>query len=82
MWDVSTTKGDREARAARKELVTLRTSLEAKRKELKAPALERAKLIDTEAKRIEAEIRSLEDPIDALIVADGAGGETDEDLPY
>lgn len=70
VWDVSTTKGDREARAARKELVTLRTSLEAKRKELKAPALERSRLIDSEAKRIESEIRSLEDPIDALITAE------------
>ncbi len=33
---------------------TLRTSLEAKRKELKAPALERSRLIDSEAKRIES----------------------------
>lgn len=49
---------------------TLRTSLEAKRKELKAPALERSRLIDSEAKRIESEIRSLEDPIDALITAE------------
>ncbi len=69
-FDLTTTKGDKEARAARKELVTLRTSLEAKRKELKAPALERAKLIDTEAKRIEAAILELEAPIDAQIKAD------------
>ena len=71
-FDLTTTKGDKEARAARKELVTLRTSLEAKRKELKAPALERAKLIDTEAKRIEAAILELEEPIDAQIKADEA----------
>ncbi len=45
-FDLSTTKGDKEARAARLELVRLRTSLEAKRKELKAPALERSRLID------------------------------------
>ena len=72
VFDLTTTKGDKEARAARKELVTLRTSLEAKRKELKAPALERAKLIDTEAKRIEAAILELEGPIDAQIKADEA----------
>ena len=46
-WDLKTTKGNAEARAARKELVTLRVSLEAKRVELKAPVLERAKLIDS-----------------------------------
>ena len=70
VWDVTTTKGDKEARAARRELVTLRTTLEAKRKELKAPALERTRLIDAEAKSIEAQIRALEDPIDALISAE------------
>lgn len=71
-FDVTTTKGDKEARAARLELVRLRTSLEAKRKELKAPALERSRLIDTEAKRIEAEILALETPIDEQIKAEEA----------
>lgn len=77
VFDLTTTKGEKEARAARKELVTLRTSLEAKRKELKAPALERAKLIDTEAKRIEAAILDLEGPIDAQIKADEARREAE-----
>ena len=63
-WDLKTTKGNAEARAARKELVTLRVSLEAKRVELKAPVLERAKLIDSEAKRITAELLKIEMPID------------------
>lgn len=70
-FDVATTKGDKEARAARLELVRLRTGLEAKRKELKAPALERSRLIDAEAKRITDAILALENPIDAQIrVAD------------
>jgi hypothetical protein len=68
-FDLTTTKGDKEARAARLELIKLRTSLEAKRKELKAPALERARLIDEEAKRITSEIKALEDPIDQQITA-------------
>lgn len=70
VFDVTTTKGDKEARAARLELVKLRTTLEAKRKELKAPALERSRMIDSEAKRIEAEILALETPIDRQIKAE------------
>lgn len=68
-WDLSTTKGDKDARAARLELVRLRTGLEAKRKELKAPALERSRLIDAEAKRITDELLAIEKPIDDLIKA-------------
>lgn len=67
VFDCRTTEGDGQARKARKELVTLRTTLEAKRKELKAPALERSRLIDSEAKRIEALIRAVELPIDEQI---------------
>lgn len=67
VFDVATTKGDKEARAARQELVKLRTSLEAKRKEIKAPALAYASAIDSEARRITAEIRALEEPIDQQI---------------
>mgnify|MGYP000576626776 CR=1 FL=1 len=75
VWDVTTTKGNNEARAARLELVKLRTSLEAKRKELKAPALERSRLIDAEAARITGEIVALERPIDEQIkVAELAQG--------
>lgn len=68
-WDLTTTKGDKDARAARLELVRLRTGLEAKRKELKAPALERSRLIDAEAKRITDELLAIETPIDDLIKA-------------
>jgi colicin import membrane protein len=70
VWDLTTTKGGAEARAARLELVRLRTGLEAKRKELKAPALERSRLIDAEAARITGEIVALEKPIDEQIKAD------------
>lgn len=70
VFDLTTTKGDKEARAARLELVKLRTSLEAKRVEFKAPALAFGKKIDTEAKRITDEIRVLELFIDKQITAD------------
>jgi len=70
VYDLRTTKGNDDARKARKELVTLRTSLESKRKELKAPLLAQAKLVDDEAKRITGELLALEEPIDAQIKAD------------
>jgi hypothetical protein len=69
-YDLKTTKGDQEARADRLRCVTLRTTLEKKRKQFKEPALEFGKLIDAEAKRITTEIEKLEAPIDAAIKAD------------
>lgn len=69
-FDLTTTKGDRAARAARAELTTLRTDLERKRLELKRPALDFGKKIDEEAKRITGQIEALEKPIDAQIKAD------------
>lgn len=70
VWDLTTTRGNEDARRARRELVSLRTGLEARRKELKAPLLAQAKLVDDEARRITAELLRLEEPIDALIRAD------------
>jgi hypothetical protein len=70
VFDVATTKGMDLARKSRAEIVKLRTSLESKRVEIKAPALERCRLIDAEAKRITAELLALEQPIDALIKAE------------
>lgn len=70
VFDLTTTKGDKEARAARLELVTLRTSLEKNRKEFKAPALDLGGKIDSEAKRVTAEIVKLETFIDQQIKAD------------
>lgn len=69
-FDVTTTAGDREARAARKELVTLRTGLDKLRKEIKAPMLERIQLLDGEAKRLTALIVDAERPIDYMILAE------------
>ena len=54
-----------------KELSGYRTKLEAMRKELKAPILERGKLLDSEAKRITAELLAIETPLkDAKQVTD------------
>lgn len=66
-FDCSTTAGDKEARRVRMSLVSLRTTIEAKRVELKMPLLERGRVIDAEAKRIIGEVKSLEDPIDRMI---------------
>lgn len=69
-YAVTTEAGLEEATKARNELRKLRTALEAKRKELKAPALERSRLIDDEAKRITEAISELEDPIAEQIAAE------------
>ncbi len=69
-YDVSTTKGMDIAKKDRAEVRGLRTALEAKRVELKAPALERSRLIDAEAKQLTAELVALEKPIDDQIKAE------------
>jgi colicin import membrane protein len=70
VFQVTDSKGMADAKAARAELRGYRIDLEKLRKELKAPALERSRLIDDEAKRITAELVSIEDPIDAQIKAE------------
>jgi len=67
---VITAEGMEHAKRDRRELTTLRTSLEKKRVEIKAPALAHCQKIDTEAKRITAAIIELEKPIDDLIKAE------------
>lgn len=67
VFDVTTTKGMQEARVARAELRGYRVDLEKVRVEIKSPALERCRLIDTEAKRITTALVELEDPIDETI---------------
>ncbi len=69
-FNFGTAEGLADAKKARAELVGLRTSLEAKRVELKEPVLTRGRLIDAEAKRITAELLALESPIDAAIKAE------------
>lgn len=66
-YDVATASGMTEARKARGELRGYRVDLEKKRVEIKAPALDRCRAIDSEAKRITAALAALEDPIDAQI---------------
>lgn len=70
VFDVTKPDEMKAAKAARRELTTLRVNLEAKRKELKEPALRRSQLIDSEARQIRTAIEELEDPIDAQITAE------------
>lgn len=77
IFDVTVPKEMRLAREARAELRGLRTSLERKRVEIKAPALDRCRLIDAEAKRITAELVMLEEPIDVQIKLEETRAETE-----
>ena len=67
LFNVSTATGLAMAKQARSEIRGYRTSLEKMRVDLKAPILERGKLLDDEAKRITALLVALEEPIDAEI---------------
>lgn len=62
-FPVETKEGFEDAKKALREVVTYRTSLEKMRKKIKAPVLEKAKLIDSEAARITAELLAIEKPI-------------------
>lgn len=75
-YDLTTTKGDKDARADRLRCTTLRTDTERLRKALKAPALEFGRLIDAEAKRVTEAVLLLEAPIDNAIKADEARRES------
>ncbi len=72
VFDTTTPIGMAKAIAARRELREVRVNLEKLRKELKAPALERSRLIDAEAKALTTQIEAMEDPIDAQIKAEEA----------
>ena len=76
-YDVTTVKGMQEAITDRARIRQYRLDLEKARVALKAPALERSRLIDAEAKRITAELEALEDPIDEVIKAEQARKETE-----
>lgn len=69
-YDVRTSAGMSEAKEARATVRGYRVALEKTRVEIKAPALERTRLIDAEAKRITAELLAIEEPIDAEIKAE------------
>lgn len=77
-FNVTTTKGMDEAKKARQEVKGYRTALEAKRKEIKAPALDRCRLIDDEAKAITAALLELEEPIDTQIKVEEARKEAEK----
>lgn len=77
VFDVTTKQGMKQAKEARAEARKLRTTLEAKRKEIKAPALERCRQIDEEAKRITGEIVALEEPIALQIENEEARAEAE-----
>jgi chemotaxis protein histidine kinase CheA len=61
--DVTTKEGYEQCKKDAREVGKYRISLEAVRKEIKGPALERCKDIDAEAKRIQAEIAKVEEPL-------------------
>lgn len=67
VFDVTTTKGMESAKHVRFKVRRTRTDLEKVRKAIKAPALARCKLIDSEAKRLTTAIMEIEQPIDDLI---------------
>lgn len=69
-FDTTTKEGLAAAKEARAEVKGYRVILEKMRVDLKAPLLERSKLIDAEAKRITAELSAIEEPIDAAIKAE------------
>lgn len=77
VFDVTVSKEMKLAKEARAEIRGLRTGLEKKRVEIKAPALERCRLVDAEAKRITAELLALEEPIDVQIKAEEARAEAE-----
>jgi len=76
-YDVDSADGMKNAKDARAEVRGYRTSLEKMRKALKAPALERSRLIDAEAKRITTELVAIEAPIDGQIKREEARKETE-----
>lgn len=78
LFPVETTAGMKDALGARKELRDIRVGLEKMRKEIKAPALERCRLIDEEAKTITAQLEALEKPIDGQIKAEEARKEREK----
>lgn len=78
-YDVTTAAGMAVAVKDRAEVRKLRTGLEAMRVEIKAPALERCRLIDAEAKRITGALLELERPIDDQIKVEESRKEAEKE---
>jgi len=70
VFEVGTANGMAKAIAARRAVREPRIAVEKLRKELKSPALERCRLIDSEAKELIQQLEELEGPIDAQIKAE------------
>lgn len=70
VYDAASREGMETAKKDRAEVRGYRIALEKKRVEIKAPALERSRQIDIEAKRITEELLALEGPPDAAIKAE------------
>lgn len=79
VYDVTDNKTMALAKAARKELRDVRVALESERVRIKAPSLQRSRDIDSEAKRITAELEALEEPIDAQIKAEEGRKQREKD---
>lgn len=78
VYDVATTAGMADAKAARLTLREPRYEIERIRKSAKAPLLALGKKLDSDAARITAEIEKLEGPIDAQIKAEEARKEAEK----
>jgi colicin import membrane protein len=77
VYEVATTVGMDEAKAARLAIRTPRYEVERIRKAAKAPLLALGKKLDAEASRIESELLKIETPIDQQIKAEEARKETE-----
>lgn len=77
VFDLTTTKGDKEARQARAELVRIRTNADKAYSEWNKPVLEQQRLAREKVKFIKEEVEKLEKPIDEQIVADEARREAE-----
>jgi len=78
VYPVTTTKGMGEALSARAAIRAPRYQIEKLRKEAKAPILELGRKLDSEAKRIEAELLAIEGPIDEQIKNEEARKEAEK----
>ncbi len=77
VYDVAKPKQMKLAKEARAEIRGYRVALEKTRVEIKAPALERCRQIDSEAKRLTAALVELEEPLDVQIKAEEARAEAE-----
>lgn len=78
VFDVKTTKGMDEAKAARAAIREPRYEIERVRKAAKAPILELGKKLDSRAKEITSEILAIEEPIDEQIKNEEARKEAEK----